>query len=394
MARDFEKDYDRLIGRIDADNYILQENKDAIHGYVARSKAQRLNIKTIIKHLYGLEKFLAAMDKHVVLKNATREDVEKAIAKLNGLDLSNEVRRSINVTIKSFYKQSFGDGEFYPKSVRWLKTSIKRTEKILPEDILSEEDIQKMIGAANNLRDKAIIALLFDAGIRVGELLTIRKKDVELGSGQSNHIVVNGKTGMRRIPIFFSVPFLAQYLNLVNDLKPSQSLWWNLKQSNIKGQLDYGGLRKMLKEVADAAGIEKRIYPHLFRHSRASNYANKLTEQQLKAVFGWTGASSMAATYVHLSGRDIDNATLVANGLKPHDSEREVKLKVRECPTCKMVNGIDAIYCTRCGSALDIKTAMDKEKNVKSMKELMIEALKDPKVLDEVSRALLLDANK
>ena len=45
-------------------------------------------------------------------------------------------------------------------------------------------------------------------------------------------------------------------------------------------------------------------------------------------------------------------------------------------------------------ATLDIKTAIDKEKNVKRMKELMIEALKDPKVLDEVSMALLLDTNK
>ncbi len=62
-----------------------------------------------------------------------------------------------------------------------------------------------------------------------------------MGNGQSNHIVATGKTGMRRVPIYFSVPFLAQYLNLVKDLKSNPPLWWNLKQSNIKGQLDYGG---------------------------------------------------------------------------------------------------------------------------------------------------------
>ncbi len=201
--------------------------------------------------------------------------------------------------------------------------------------------------------------------------------------------MVNGKTGMRQIPILFSVPYLAQYLNLLKELRQNDPLWWNLKQSNIKGQLDYGGLRKMLKVIAEASGIEKRIYPHLFRHSRASNYANKLTEQQLKMFFGWTRASSMAAIYVHLSGRDIDDAVLVANGQKPQESIKETKLKVKECETCKMSNSLDAIYCTRCGSALDIKTAMDKEKNTKSLRELMIEAIKDPKVLDEFSKAFL-----
>lgn len=387
MTRDFARDYDRLIERIDANDSILSENKKAIHIYVDKAEARKLNIKTVIKHLYGLEKFLEAMDKKIILKDATKEDVERAVARLNHLKLSDEVSRSINVTIKSFYKQCFGDGEFYPQPVRWIKTSINKSHKLLPEDILTEDEIEKMLETANNPRDKAIISLLFDSGIRIGELLSLRKKDVELGGGQSKHVMVTGKTGMRQIPIHFSVPYLAQYLNLVKDLKPNQTLWWNLKQSNIKGELSYGGVLKMLKEVATASGIEKRIYPHLFRHSRASFYANKLTEQQLKVFFGWTGASSMAATYVHLSGRDIDNAVLVANGLKPQDTIKETKLKVKECQTCKMTNSLDSIYCTRCGSALDIKIAMDKEKNTQSLQELMVQALKDPKVFDEFDRA-------
>ncbi len=389
MARDFERDFSRLIAGIDEDSSILKENKDAIHRYVSRARGQRLSIKTIIKHLYGLQKFLAAMNKGVVLEKAITEDIENAVAKIDRLDLSNEVKRSIIVTIKSFYKQAFGEGQFYPKPVAWLKTSIKRREKVLPEDLLDENDIIKMIDTATNIRDKAIIALLYDSGIRAGELLSMKRKDIELETEPSQHIVVTGKTGMRKIPIRFSVPYLAQYVNLVKDLRSNDPLWWNLAQSNRKGMLDYGGFRKMLKEVADAAGIHKRIYPHLFRHSRASDYANKLTEQQLKVFFGWTGASSMAATYVHLSGRDIDNAVLAASGVKTQESAKETKLKVRECMKCRQSNAIDAIYCVRCGSALDIKTAIDAEKNVKSLKELMIEALKDPKVLDEVSRVLL-----
>jgi site-specific recombinase XerD/ribosomal protein L40E len=394
MARDFERDFDRLIGSIDSNTTILKENKDAVRRYISKARALRLNVKTVIKHLYGLQKFLSAIDKGVVLEKATTEDIESAVAKINRLNLSNEVKRSIIVTIKAFYKQTFGEGLYYPKAVGWLKTSIKRSEKVLPEDLLDEEDILKMIEAANNIRDKAIIALLYDSGIRAGELLSMKRRDIELETEPYQHITVNGKTGMRKIPIRFSVPYLAQYLNLVKDLKSNEPLWWNLAQSNRKGQLDYGGFRKMIKQVAEAAKIDKRVYPHLFRHSRASDYANKLTEQQLKVFFGWTGASSMAATYVHLSGRDIDNAVLAANGVKVQESARETRLKVRECQKCKQSNAIDALYCVRCGTPLDIKTEMEAEKNIKSLKELMIEALKDPKVLDEVSKALLLDANK
>ncbi len=101
-----------------------------------------------------------------------------------GLTENTRVRIQLNLhrilLLKSFYKQCFGEGLYYPKSVGWLKTSIKRTEMLLPEDILDEEDIQKMIDTVTNQRDKAIIALLFDSGIRAGELLSMRKKDIEL----------------------------------------------------------------------------------------------------------------------------------------------------------------------------------------------------------------------
>ena len=68
----------------------------------------------------------------------------------------------------------------------------------MPEDILDEKKIIKMLRGANSVRDRAIIALLFDSGVRAGELLTMKKKDLDLSS-EIAHITVSGKTGMRRI---------------------------------------------------------------------------------------------------------------------------------------------------------------------------------------------------
>ncbi|MEM3846486.1 MAG: integrase, partial [Candidatus Parvarchaeota archaeon] len=83
---------------------------------------------------------------------------------------------------------------------------------------------------------------------------------------------------------------------------------------------------------------------------------------QLKAFFGRTGASSTAATYVHLSGRDIDNAVLAANDVKVQESAKETKLEVKECQKCKQSNAIDAMYCVCCGTPLDIKTETEAAK--------------------------------
>lgn len=64
----------------------------------------------------------------------------------------------------------------------------------------------------------------------------------------------------------------------------------------------------LFKKAARKTKIRKRCNPHIFRHSRATLLAQHLTEAQLKQVFGWTQSSKMASVYVHLSGRDNDDA--------------------------------------------------------------------------------------
>jgi len=79
----------------------------------------------------------------------------------------------------------------------------------------------------------------------------------------------------------------------------------------------------ILKSVAQKAGIDKPINPHHFRHSRATDLAKKLTEAQLCQYMGWIQSSREAATYIHLSGRDMDKAILTLHGLAEEETEEE-----------------------------------------------------------------------
>lgn len=391
MPSNWNSEVSRLLGTIEQST-ISKTNKDTVREFVDKLKANGRNDKTIAKHLYCLKMFLKGFEGKN-FKNASRKDIEHALIYINGLSISEQTKVNVKISIKFMYKQIFGNGDYYPEQVAWVRTTLAKKNRLLPEDILTEDEILKMVDAANNVRDKAIISLLYDSGIRAGELLSMRKKDVNLNT-EIAHITVNGKTGPRKIPIMFSVPMVAQYLNLIKDKKPEDKLWWNLAQSHVKGILEYPGFKKMITEVSNSAKIGKRIYPHLFRHSRASNYANKLTEQQLKAFFGWTGGSSMAATYVHLSGRDIDNAVLQANGQKPIDNITESKLKVKICQRCQFSNGIDSKYCNRCALPLDPGLAMEIQSKESTMKEAVAEALKDPKAIEEIVHAYLLMKGK
>ena len=76
----------------------------------------------------------------------------------------------------------------------------------------------------------------------------------------------------------------------------------------------------------------------------------------------------MAATYVHLSGRDIDNAALQANGKSVNIEETRPKLTSVDCSRCHEINAITALHCSRCGAAMEIATAM-KEKELEEKAE-------------------------
>jgi integrase/recombinase XerD len=142
----------------------------------------------------------------------------------------------------------------------------------------------------------------------------------------------------------------------------------------------HGTIYATLKKIAKRAGIQKKIYPHLFRHSRATALANKLTESQMKEHFGWVQGSDMAATYVHLSGRDVDNAFLKIHGLVPVENSQEDKLKLKTCQRCKEHNSPSSKFCTKCGLPLDEQMIATVEKQRQKSDGIMNKLMEDEEV--------------
>ena len=71
------------------------------------------------------------------------------------------------------------------------------------------------------------------------------------------------------------------------------------------------------------------------RHSRATELANYLTEAQMDEILGWVQGSKRTATYVHLSGRNVDGPLLASYGITPEKEEKaELTLKLVKCPRC------------------------------------------------------------
>ena len=379
MAKSWNVQAQEMEQRLLDDPKIYPANKEAARKRIASMTAKGMNPRTIIRDIYTLKLFLETLgNKHY--KKATKEDLEEIFTKIERGGYSDSTKEKIRVAAKTFYRYLLGEDMYYPKQVAWIRVK-KKSKPKLPE-ILTEQEVKRMIEATPNPRDKAIIALLFDSGIRIGELTNLKVKDVDL-TGEPGHIIVDGKTGMRKIPIFFSAPYIARYIDTSNKRDPKDPLFLTIGTwINTGYPIDAHGISKMLKLVGEKAGIKKRIYPHLFRHSRASFYANKMTEQQLKVFFGWVGDSKMAATYVHLSGRDIDNAALQANGKAVNTEETKPKLTSVECQRCHEVNAITALHCSRCGAAMEMATVIKERELEDKATELAtrsFESLKEKK---------------
>ncbi len=96
--------------------------------------------------------------------------------------------------------------------------------------------------------------------------------------------------------------------------------------------------------------------------------------------------SKMAARYVHLSGRDVDEAILRANGIEVKKNRgQEFKML---CPRCNSINDPSGKYCAKCGVPLTIEAIVDVEKRKQITSAVIDILMKDPEFIEFVQRKL------
>ncbi|MFA5929461.1 MAG: tyrosine-type recombinase/integrase [Candidatus Micrarchaeia archaeon] len=309
------------------------------------------------------------------------KDMKKTVAladKINRSHYAAWTKKDLRLQLKLMWKLANGyDLEDTPKEIRWVKCSLARRDRKLPKNLFTDEEIKKMLKVAN-LRNRAIISLLYESGLRNSELCALKKNDVEfIKEGARIHVPEGTKTGSRSILIIDSEPLLASWLASHPIKKDDAPLFVSIHSKKIKPMCKEN-IIKLLKLTAIDAGITHRVYPHLLRHSSATKLAKHLTEAQMKAYFGWGQDSSMAATYVHLSGKDTDAGILTMHN-KPVEKEKaENKLEPQICKRCGKTNMHDVKMCGYCGLSFDKNEA--KSDNL-SMQEEMAKMRKQIKQL-------------
>lgn len=352
-----------------------KKNKKLILDFKDHCLRSSIGYPRILKYLNELKIVARQLNKD--FDKATKKDLEAIITWLSQSHYAEESRRDVKVAIKKFYRWLEAERQGKDASqvkqcdlIDWITLKMGKTKKIRNEDLLTEDEILRIISACSNTRDQAIIAVLAESGCRISELGNMHIKNVRFDDNGAI-LSISGKTGERSIRIVSSAKYLKQWIN-VHPLNKDENapLWCNKLRPNEP--IYYNDFVYALKMAKTKAKITKRMNPHLFRHTRATILAGLLPESLFKAYMGWSQSSDMAARYVHLNNATVDEAILGLHGKgAKRKTLEESKLNNISCSRCGEANPVTHVRCSKCNSPLTIEEALKEDHN-KALKEAEI----------------------
>ena len=247
-------------------------------------KIRNYSKKTIKSYFYSVSKFLNYSKQMGANVKDVREYALKYLEKQNPSSVAKDL-----FAIKFFFENVLKQSLELP--------TIKRN-KTLP-NILTIDEIRRLINNTTNIKHKLIIKLLYGCGLRVSEIVNLRKENINFEEDLIKIVLAKGKKD-RFVKIPNSInKNLRDYCSLSN----SKILF----SSNRGGKLNIATIQAILKNSAKKAGIKKRVYPHLLRHSFATHILEQGTD--LRIIQKLLGHSSIKTTqiYTQISQASIKN---------------------------------------------------------------------------------------
>ena len=284
---------------------------------------------------------LESMDKVKSLDKCSENDLKKIIGNLK---VTEKTASLYKVYLKNYFRWK---GE--PDKIAWIKCKKIKTH-IKEDDLLTSDEIKKMLATCQHPREAALISILSESACRISEALNLNIYDLSKVDYGFKMRIREGKTGSRDIALINSVPHIMQWLN-IHPLKNEENapLFVNLGTRAHHERMIGTAARKQIREIAKKAGIKRNVHPHLFRHSTLTNLASDgMQESILRKLAGWSGSSDMPAVYIHVGNKDVEQAQLARQGKAAAQQHLSQSPLTKECPNCHKDMPIEAQYCTNC----------------------------------------------
>jgi integrase len=238
--------------------------------------------------------YLTPMSEFKPLDEWANGDAIKYILKLQKTSKPSTVEAA-KIIMKVYFKWLQKPEVVANIKIRNIKNNLKR------EDILTIEDINKLIETTDSHRYKALIALLFESGARIGEIVKIVADDIQETDRGLVISIPQFKTGndYRRVLCIFSAQYIRNYKS-----------YCALNKNDILFDISEPAAWRALKKIGEKSGIGKPVTPHKFRHAQATDMVLRgYQESVIRKKLGWTADSRMIARYQHIADDDVINAT-------------------------------------------------------------------------------------
>lgn len=254
------------------------------------------------------------------LASATSRDLDKLKARLRGMRSGLQHVR----TLRMFYSRCASASRTPEEAFRYKQladASVLKLKKpkLDPADILSPDEVSRVMNAALTQRDRALIGVLYECGPRISEALALDWPNV------THEEAVDGLPEMYVLWFPKVKVSGSEHQGFILDTLEALRDWLENHPHAGAGplfctasgeRLTRGGAWRRVKAAARRAGVRKRVYLHAFRHARATHLlAAGWSEARVKKLLGWSPGSRQLDRYAHLTGNDVRRALLESKGL-------------------------------------------------------------------------------
>lgn len=334
---------------------------DTITRFLEQKKASGLSKSTIKSY----RMILTRLNKFKPLDEVGKDDLIKFFNQPFG---SEATKFLYVVSIKNFFKEI---GK--PELISWLKGK-RPKETLTSDDILTSDEVQAMIDATDSHYWKALIAVLYETGGRIGEILKLKWKDLVLSDFTANDTGLEKKitafmvhiptqktgAGFRKMILPYSTSYLLNLKEIVES-NPDNKIFYLCYKCNYE----------TLGEIGRRARLSKHVYPHLFRHSRATAEIQKgVSEPILRKMLGWSSSSTVPSRYIHMSDSDVVNSQLGINQINKNGH-----IKIAEKVDVKTA------YDEMAKLSDELRQEREKNQSLKEQNDFIMRALKEKGII-------------
>lgn len=277
------------------------------------------SILTIKGYNDEITKFLNYCKEHKIdYKKISNDNIRKYLKYLDNLKYSkSSISRNLS-SIRTYYKYLL-DKKIVDNNP-FKSISNPKKDKKLP-NFLNYEEIMKIFDSIDEekilgKRDRCIVEVLYDTGVRVSELVNIKIKDIDFNE---KTISIFGKGRKERIVYFgdYLYDVLNDYINNCRKILLSNKSCEYLILNSKGSQITTRGVEKIIDKVVKDASLRHKISPHVLRHTFATHMLNGGSD--IKTIQQLLGHESLSTTgiYTHIS-----NDVLRSEYLKNHPRSR------------------------------------------------------------------------